>query len=77
MRTALSNEQLRSIAPSIFATQPYDKVSDRYSFIPTIDVVEKMRTEGFAPFSVTQSKTRARIQGKPNARTTRAIRVIR
>jgi hypothetical protein len=59
---ALTNDQLMRIAPSIFATQPWHAMSERYAFIPTISVVEKMRSEGFLPFSAIQSN--ARIAGK-------------
>ena len=58
----LTNDQLRRIAPSVFATQPWHQMSDKYAFIPTIDVVEKMRAEGFEPVEVQQSRTR--IPGK-------------
>jgi hypothetical protein len=58
----LSNEQLMRTAPSVFATQPWDRMSAKYAFIPTIQVVEKMRTEGFVPVAATQSRTR--IAGK-------------
>lgn len=58
----LSNQQLQRMAPSIFATEPYQGMSNRYAFIPTIQVVEKMRTEGFVPVAATQS--RARLPGK-------------
>jgi len=58
----LTNDQLQAIAPSIFATEPWERMSERYTFIPTIDVVEKMRSEGFQPFSAVQSRTR--IPGK-------------
>lgn len=58
----MNNEQLFRVAPSIFATQPWEGMSARYAFIPTIDIVEKMRTEGFRPFSATQAK--CRIDGK-------------
>lgn len=58
----LSNEQLLRVAPSIFATEPWERMSDRYTFIPTINVVERMRAEGFVPYSATQSRTR--IEGK-------------
>lgn len=61
-RFALSNDQLRAVCPSIFATEPWAEVSDQYRFIPTIDVVEKMRTEGFVPVEAIQS--RSRIEGK-------------
>jgi hypothetical protein len=37
-------------------------MSDRYTFIPTIQIVEKMRSEGFMPVAAIQSRTR--IEGK-------------
>lgn len=59
---ALTNDQLMRTAPSVFATQPWNKMSARYAFIPTIQVVEKMRSEGFVPVAANQSHTR--IAGK-------------
>jgi hypothetical protein len=59
---ALSNQQLAGLAPSIFATSPWEGMSDRYAFIPTIDIVGRMRSEGFVPVSATQA--RARVEGK-------------
>ena len=59
---ALSNNELMKRAPSIFAVQPWEKVSARYAFIPTVQVIDKMRSEGFMPFDVMQSRTR--IPGK-------------
>jgi hypothetical protein len=59
---ALDNDQLRALAPSIFATEPWHQMSGRYAFIPTIQIVDKMRAEGFVPVSATQSRTR--IAGK-------------
>jgi len=61
-QTPLSNEQLRAIAPSIFATEPWHGMSSKYAFVPTSVVVDKMRAEGFVPVSATQSRTR--IAGK-------------
>lgn len=62
MQTALTDIELRRAAPSVFATEPWERTSDRYTFIPTIEVVEKLRTEGFMPVRAMQSKTR--IEGK-------------
>ncbi len=59
---ALSDAELMARAPSIFATQPYEKMSQRYTFIPTVAVIDRMRSEGFQPFQVMQSRTR--IPGK-------------
>jgi hypothetical protein len=58
----MSTEDLRRAAPSIFAVEPYFKMSQRYAFIPTIEVVEKMQREGFFPVKADQS--RCRIEGK-------------
>lgn len=58
----LSNEQLMRVAPSIFAAQPWERMSNRYTFIPTIQIVDKMRAEGFQPVAAMQSRTR--IEGK-------------
>lgn len=64
MRTqnALSNEELMHRAPSVFAVEPWQAMSSRYTFIPTINVVEQMRSEGFVPVAAVQSRTR--IEGK-------------
>ena len=56
--TPMTNDQLRLAAPSIFATEPWHAMSDKYKFIPTIEVVENMRAEGFQPVSAVQSRTR-------------------
>jgi len=58
----LSNDQLMRFAPSVFATKPWQAMSARYSFIPTINVIEKMRAEGFQPYAAQQAVTR--IEGK-------------
>lgn len=59
---ALSNDQIRRAAPSVFATEAYHAMSDRYAFIPTSNVVDAMRREGFVPVQASQSRTR--IEGK-------------
>lgn len=48
-QTALTNEQLRGMAPSIFAEAPWQNMSARYTFIPTSVIVDRMRNEGFVP----------------------------
>ena len=58
----LTNEEIQRLAPSAFAGQPYEKQSSRYSFVPTIDVIEGMRQAGFQPVMATQSHTQ--IAGK-------------
>ena len=60
--TPLEEFQMREAAPSIFATGKHESRSDRYTYIPTIEVLRGLRKEGFEPFMVAQSKSR--IEGK-------------
>ena len=54
----LSNQELQRIAPSLFATEPYHRVSDRYHFIPTIDVIENLKHHGWYPMQIQQTRVR-------------------
>ena len=54
----LSDDQIARIAPSVFAEEAHESRSERYAYIPTIDVVNKLRSEGFKPFMVAQGRTR-------------------
>ena len=58
----LSEEQMRQAAPSIFAAGKHASRSERYTYIPTIDVLRGLHREGFEPFMVAQG--RSRIEGK-------------
>ena len=58
----LSDDQIRAVVPSIFAEGKHDSRSERYTYIPTIDVLTGLRNEGFQPFMVCQ--TRVHDQGK-------------
>ncbi|ALZ17759.1 TPA: DUF945 domain-containing protein [Pseudomonas aeruginosa] len=54
----LSDEQIRAVAPSIFADAPHESRSERYSYIPTASVLQELRGEGFEPFMVCQTRVR-------------------
>ncbi len=54
----LSDDQIRRVAPSIFAEMPHTSRSERYSYIPTCAVLNELRTEGFQPFMVCQTRVR-------------------
>jgi hypothetical protein len=60
--TPLSEEQMRSAAPSVFAAGKHASRSARYTYIPTIDVLRGLRREGFEAFMVAQGASR--IAGK-------------
>jgi hypothetical protein len=61
-RDVLSNDQLRSVAPSIFATDKHASRSDRYAYIPTSEVIDGMRANGFEPVFAKQGNSR--VEGK-------------
>ena len=58
----LSDDQIRRVAPSIFADGAHESRSQRYAYIPTIEVLAGLRKEGFQPFMAAQ--TRVRDEGK-------------
>ncbi len=54
----LSDDQIRRVAPSIFADAPHESRSERYAYIPTAAVLTELRKEGFQPFMVCQTRVR-------------------
>lgn len=54
----LTNDQIMAVAPSIFADEKHGSRSERYTYIPTITVVEQLRNEGFMPFMACQARCR-------------------
>jgi hypothetical protein len=54
----LSDDQIRRVAPSIFADAPHQSRSERYAYIPTATVLTELRKEGFQPFMVCQTRVR-------------------
>ena len=47
MKAEFTVEKIKELAPSIFATSASPKVSNRYSFVPTVDIVENFQREGW------------------------------
>jgi len=58
----LNEEQMHAAAPSIFAEGKHASRSERYTYIPTIEVLRGLRKEGFEPFMVAQGGSR--VEGK-------------
>ena len=54
----LSDDQIRTVVPSIFAEDKHASRSERYSYIPTAAVLTELRKEGFEPFMVCQTRVR-------------------
>ena len=54
----LTEDQMHRVAPSVFAAGKHASRSERYTYIPTIDVLRGLKREGFEPFMVAQGKCR-------------------
>ncbi len=54
----LTLDQIRKSAPSVFATQPHSKLSDRYEFIPTIDLHNELEKNGFHAVMARQTNSK-------------------
>jgi len=55
----LTEDQMRAAVPAVFAEQAHVSRSDRYAYIPTIEVLRGLAREGFRPTFACQSLTRA------------------
>lgn len=58
----LDRDTLRTLTPSVFASTPWQGMSESYRFIPTSDVLDLLEDQGFRVTSARQSRTR--IEGK-------------
>ncbi|MES0321199.1 DUF945 domain-containing protein [Citrobacter sedlakii] len=54
----LTYEELMSHVPSIFGEDKHASRSERYTWIPTITILENLQREGFQPFFACQTKVR-------------------
>lgn len=55
---AMTEDEMRKIAPSIFATTAHTSRSERFQPIPTIEILRALTAEGFVPVGAKQSGTR-------------------
>src|SRR5882762_1795828 len=62
VQTALTLDQVKAYAPSAFALAAHESRSARYTYVPTVAIIEGMIKAGFQPFKASQS--RSRIAGK-------------
>ena len=51
----LNNQELKELAPTLFTSEPHYEVSDKYHFIPTIEVIEQIKSHNWYPVSVSQA----------------------
>ncbi|GLH27181.1 hypothetical protein ENT52713_45770 [Enterobacter sp. 200527-13] len=54
----LTNDELMIHVPSVFGTDKHESRSDRYTYIPTITLLDSLKQEGFQPFFACQTRVR-------------------
>jgi hypothetical protein len=57
-RPGLSDDALRRSVPSVFAAAPQPGVSERYAFVPTAQIVSRLREVGWIPVSAFEQRVR-------------------
>lgn len=63
----LTHEELMSHVPSVFGSDKHESRSDRYTYIPTITILESLQREGFEPFLPARQRFGTRASGRtPN-----------
>lgn len=64
VRGPMTDDDIRRVAPSVFAAEKHDSRSQRFTYISTIDVLAGLRSEGFQVVAAIQGKSRT--EGKEN-----------
>jgi len=54
----LTEEELRESAPALFTEEPHYEVSDKYHFIPTIEVINEIKQHNWYPVKVQEANVR-------------------
>jgi len=54
----LSNQELMNQAPALFTEEPHFEVSEKYHFIPTIDVINEIKSHNWYPVNVQEASVR-------------------
>lgn len=54
----LTMEELFCTVPSVFSEEKHESRSDRYTYIPTITLLDSLQKEGFYPFFACQTRVR-------------------
>ena len=54
----LTRDELMQVVPSVFGENKHASRSEKYTFIPTITLLENLQNEGFQPFFACQSRVR-------------------
>lgn len=54
----LTHDELAHYVPSVFSEEKHESRSDRYTYIPTITLLDNLQREGFQPFFACQTRVR-------------------
>ncbi|HEX3470093.1 MAG TPA: hypothetical protein VHT28_02810, partial [Silvibacterium sp.] len=54
----ISDDEIRRFAPSVFASQPIESVSEKYSSLPTSSILNGMRANGWVPVRALEQQIR-------------------
>lgn len=54
----LTHEELMHYVPSVFSEEKHESRSARYTYIPTITLLDNLKSEGFLPFFACQTRVR-------------------
>ena len=58
VKRPLTEEEMMKFAPSLFAPSKHEKRSDKFTYIPSIDIVRGLKKEGWEAYSVSQGGSR-------------------
>lgn len=54
----LTDQELLNQAPTLFTKEPHFEVSDKYHFIPTIDVINEIKSHNWYPTAVQEASVK-------------------
>ena len=54
----LTHDELMQYVPSVFGENKHESRSERYTYIPTITLLDNLQREGFHPFFACQTRVR-------------------
>lgn len=60
--TPMTESEIKEVAPSVYAEEPSGHVSEKYTFIPTTQVIEDMENLGWKVYSAEQRTARTRVR---------------
>lgn len=52
----LTEDEIRRVAPSVYALEPHESRSERYAYIPTGDVIHGLEREGWVVYGAAQAR---------------------